>query len=380
MRCNYLTSTFADLLNSVRSLSIVLQDADVTFSKSEPDSDLRKTLEEIDKGCRNVLNELQQILDSNTELSIPTESIGKKIKRVWKRLKWDPEYIKELRGRLSANISLLDAFNGRVTRDNVIKLVQHQEDQGRQMVLDWITPVNYAPQQNDFITRRQPGTGQWLLDSVEFQKWLKTKQRTLFCPGIPGAGKTILTSIVIEHLHKQLQDEPGVGISYIYCNFRRKDDQKAEDLLSSLLKQFSKGQASIPESVKSLYDHHKDKQTRPSFDEISKTLQSIIATYSRAFIIIDALDECQVSNGQRTTFLTEVFAIQAKYGTNIFITSRHIPEIKSKLANDIEIEIRAHDEDIKAYLDSHISGSGSKLLKDLHEEIKIKIIEAVDGM
>ena len=65
-------------------------------------------------------------------------------------------------------------------------------------ILDWLTPVDYGPQQTDNIRRRQPGTGQWLLDSAEYQTWLKTSKQTLFCPGIPGAGKTILTSIVID--------------------------------------------------------------------------------------------------------------------------------------------------------------------------------------
>ncbi|RFU33238.1 hypothetical protein B7463_g3094, partial [Scytalidium lignicola] len=373
-------SQFKAISNDVRSLSIVLQDADVTFSEHEPNNDLKKDLEDIDKGCQNVLIELQRILDNNTELSNQAGNTGTRIKRVWKRFKWDPENIRDLRSRISTNIGLLNAFNGRFTRDNVVKLVQHQEDQRRQIVLDWITTINYAPQQTDFITRRQIGTGQWLLDSVEFQEWLNTKQRTLFCPGIPGAGKTILTSIVIDHLHKQIQNDPSMGISYVYCNFRRKDEQKAEDLLSSLLKQLTQGQSSLPESVKSLYDHHNKNQTRPSFDEISKTFQSVAAMYSRTFIIIDALDECQISNRHRTKFLAEIFAIQAKYGTNIFATSRFIPDIVTQFHDSRSIEIRAHDEDIRMYLDNHISDSGSKLLKDIHEEIKIKIIEAVDGM
>jgi hypothetical protein len=70
----------------------------------------------------------------------------------------------------------------------------------RQSILDWLTTIDYAPQQNDFINQRQAGTGQWFLDSAEYQAWLKTDKRILFCPGIPGAGKTILTSIVIDDL------------------------------------------------------------------------------------------------------------------------------------------------------------------------------------
>jgi hypothetical protein len=183
---------------------------------------------------------------------------------VWKRLKWDPEDINELRSRISTNIGFLNAFNGRLIRDNVVKLVKHQEDQERQTVLDWITLIDYAPQQNDFISRRHKGTGRWLLVSDEFQAWLGTDKQTLFCPGIPGAGKTILSSIVVDYLYTNLQNDPNIGLAYLYCNFRRQHEQKLEDLIASLLKQLVQGQSSVPDSVQTLYNQHKDKRTRPS--------------------------------------------------------------------------------------------------------------------
>lgn len=134
-------------------------------------------------------------------------------------------------------------------------------------ILDWLTLVDYATQQNDFISRRQEGTGQWLLDSDEFQRWLNQNGQTLFCPGIPGAGKTIITSIVVEHLW---EIGATTGVAYLYCNFRRQHEQKPEDLLASLLKQLVQQQASTPESVKSIYDSHKNKRTRPSLTNSQK--------------------------------------------------------------------------------------------------------------
>ena len=66
----------------------------------------------------------------------------------------------------------------------------HEEHQA---IVDWLTSIDYAAQQSDFISRRQDGTEVWLLDSDEFHGWLNQKQQTLFCPGIPGAGKTMIT-------------------------------------------------------------------------------------------------------------------------------------------------------------------------------------------
>lgn len=39
-------------------------------------------------------------------------------------------------------------------------------------ILDWIMPFDYGPQHADHIRRRQPGTGQWLIDSPEYQSLL----------------------------------------------------------------------------------------------------------------------------------------------------------------------------------------------------------------
>jgi NACHT domain len=254
-----------------------------------------------------------------------------------------------------------------------------EEDQA---ILDWLTPIDYAAQQSDFIARRQVGTGQWLLDSEEFQTWLHSDQQTLFCPGIPGAGKTILTAVTINDLTTRFQDDLGVGIAYLYCNFRRQDEQKADDLLASLLKQLSQERASLPDSVKALYEKHKIKRTRPSFEEISRTFQSVAAIFSKAFIIIDALDECQTTNGCRTRLLTEIFLAQAKSKVNIFATSRFIPEVTEKFEGSISLEIRASEQDVRRFLDGHMSrlpgfvGRNS----ELQEEIKTGIVLLVQGM
>lgn len=274
----------------------------------------------------------------------------------------------------------------RAIRDDVTiiraELEQQKDGENRATILDWLTPVDYTPQQHDFIGRRQIGTGQWLLDLAEYQTWLQTAKSTLFCPGIPGSGKTILTSIVVEDLTTRFFEDPTVGIAYIYCNFRRKHEQRAEHLIASLLKQLSQGRTSLPETVKALYDKHKRKQTRPSIDELSQALQSVTTLYGKVFVIIDALDECQASDGCRSRVLTEMFNLNTKCRANFFATSRFVPDITARFSQGVPLEIRASKQDIEAYIEGNMPRleAFDDWNEELRYDIKTTISDAVDGM
>jgi hypothetical protein len=48
----------------------------------------------------------------------------------------------------------------------------------------WISPLNFKATQLDVFQKRAPNTGQWLLESLEFNSWLVGVSETLWCPGI----------------------------------------------------------------------------------------------------------------------------------------------------------------------------------------------------
>lgn len=233
-------------------------------------------------------------------------------------------------------------------------------------------------QQSDNINRWQPETGQWLLRSPEYKAWTNAESQTLFCTGIPGAGKTILTSIVVDDLIAKFEKDNNVGIAFLYCNFRRHHEQKADNLLASLLKQLSERQPSLPEGVNSLYYSHNEKRTRPLYDEILRTLSFVAAQHTRVFFVVDALDECQ----DTARLLKELFNIQKKCRVNIFATSRPIPEIKEKFKGLPHVEVNAADEDVRRYLEGRIGQLQSFVQenRELQKDITTGIAEAVDGM
>ena len=132
--------------------------------------------------------------------------------------------------------------------------------------------------------------------------------------------------------------------------------------------------------MRDLYDQHKAKRTRPSLDEISRALQSVTAIYSRTFIVVDALDECQATEC-RLRFLPEIFSLQAKTRANLFATSRINDEIASLFDGALSLKIRAIDGDVETYLNGQMTLLQSDILdNDIRNMIRTEIISAVDGM
>jgi hypothetical protein len=136
-------------------------------------------------------------------------------------------------------------------------------------MLEWLSKTDFPSQQVDFISRREPGTGQWFLDSPELHAWLKEPKSTLFCRGIPGSGKTIMAAVAIDHLCGTVQSN-AVGVAYLYCNYKTQTDQTATTLLSALLKQLTQNRPHVAGPVSALYDKNINGNTRPSTDEILK--------------------------------------------------------------------------------------------------------------
>ena len=89
---------------------------------------------------------------------------------------------------------------------------QREESKERREILDWLSP-DPTLQRNDFLKRLYKGTGEWLFKSDEFKTWLGQND-VLFCPGMPGAGKTTLTAAVIEHLVNRFDGDDSVGVAF----------------------------------------------------------------------------------------------------------------------------------------------------------------------
>jgi hypothetical protein len=266
----------------------------------------------------------------------------------------------------------------RVSQDYQKSRMQDQESGD---LAAFLSPLNFCTKQKDFFARRQEGTGNWLLENDKFKQWLDGTRRTLWCPGIPGAGKTILASVVIDFLERTFVRE-NVGVAYIYCNYKE-PDQTAINLVGAIVRQLVQQRSELSEQITDLRRSHSTKQTRPSLDEYSRCLQSEISRFPKVFIVIDALDECIESNGTRRVLLDEFQKLQSH--VHLLVTSRLIVSIEQDFADALRLEICASDEDIRRYLEGRI-GKEDRLKRLIKADLILQnslidtIVENAKGM
>jgi nucleoside phosphorylase len=216
-------------------------------------------------------------------------------------------------------------------------------------LLDRLSPVNFWDKQQDVHIRAQKGTGTWVLDDPTFKSWLNAHNGVLWCRGIPGAGKTVLTSIIIDYLMKSFENQ-NVGVAWIYLNYREKDLQTIENLFASLLRQLIQQGGSVTEAMITSIGVSW-REGKPNLTAYKNMLQKALHQYSKTFIVIDALNESQ-SQDLRKNLVSELRGLRP--AISLLITSQPLRDIHEILGDTYQIEILARNEDVKKYLDGYM--------------------------
>ncbi|KAJ7242168.1 hypothetical protein B0H12DRAFT_1023779 [Mycena haematopus] len=251
----------------------------------------------------------------------------------------------------------------------------------RDVVIEWYSPLNFFLRQADIFRIRQPGTGRWFLETTSFKEWKSGVGKTLWCRGMPGAGKTVLVSIAVNHLRAEQEHLDTVcGIAAIYLNHKETDAHAPSTLLTSLWRQLVVGRSIGP--VDKLYQKHREPCTKPLLNEDHTVLCSIISRYLKVFILVDALDEYP----ERERGILIWYLSRLGSNVNLLLTSRPHISLSSIYTAQLEVlEVRAMEEDIRCHIDAQILKSPrlSKHIQncpELLEQIEEKIVRRSDGM
>jgi len=166
-----------------------------------------------------------------------------------------------------------------------------------------------------------------------------------------------VSSVVIENLCDQTRRQ-NTTVACFYFDSAAQEEQSPANMLGSLLKQLVFGLEEIPEEISRAYKDRKNAigGQRPQISNIVKMLQAI-SVRKRAFICIDALDECATEHQVKVLDSLDQL-LQQSPGTRIFVTGRpHIlPEIGRRLAGRVtSLSISPKRDDIVTYLHSRLA-------------------------
>lgn len=204
--------------------------------------------------------------------------------------------------------------------------------------LSWLSSVDPAQKHRAFARDRQDGTGMWLFDLPEMIHWLKSPNAGLWIYGIPGAGKTTLSTLVVDEILNRKRSKT-IGTAYFYVRYDDKDSHNPSNVLGSLICQLACQNSDALEEFMDLHAQHHDWGSSvppPPEDELLEKLRYLSRHFSDTFVMIDGLDECgSALDRDRTHLIDKVAKLNdVKAGSiRTLIFSREEYDIKEMLTS-----------------------------------------------
>jgi Cdc6-like AAA superfamily ATPase len=243
------------------------------------------------------------------------------------------------------------------------------------------------PSENLFkaLRLREPNTGLWLLESNFYRRW-KTESSFAWLHGIPGCGKTVLSTTVLENIREHTTDDPGKATAYFYFDFNEQKKQDPEMMVRSLLSQLLQQYIEVLPSIDALFASSQHGKPPPPFEKLMKVLQELIDKFPTTYLILDALDECE--NRRELMAIIKTMATWNVQGLHVLITSRRVGDITSTLESVLDaqsimsIQTQAVDYDIRLYVHQRIADEASlqKWSADHKQLMEKSLAEGACGM
>ncbi|KAK1246095.1 hypothetical protein MKX07_005164 [Trichoderma sp. CBMAI-0711] len=275
--------------------------------------------------------------------------------------------------------------------DTVKRLGEKIDESAMIQALDYISNIPIGEHQQEKRDSRTPTTCEWLLKHPKFLEWEESDcSSTLWLQGNVGAGKSFLTSKVIDHLSatSQQQTEYDEGFAYFYCSRSDPVRQETKHILRSYISQLARvpnSSTMMEKNIHKLYLKAKQEQRGFSTAECETALTELVNFYRRTTFVLDALDECERESREALAHILRNLVDIGEGTVKVFIASRKEDDIEEYLGSQKLIAISTADNknDIEKYIDSEVSkvgGAWRSVSADVKEQVIRTIGEKSDGM
>ncbi|KAJ4186933.1 hypothetical protein NW759_016926 [Fusarium solani] len=258
------------------------------------------------------------------------------------------------------------------------------------VILRWISDEPYEKHHIQTKNEVLKGTGKWLLHDPTFIRWKnESASSILWLYGIPGSGKSKLTSIVVEDALEAFRRNQAPAPAYFYCSRNPAEPGRSDPsrIAASIARQLSTPQTGGPllEAAIEVYKKREEKAFASGplrLDESKELILKLLERYEDATmtIVIDALDECNSATRGDLLDTLEDLLKTSPCLLKIFVSSRTDQDIVYKLDNypNLHLSSDCNSVDIDLFVRSEtkrLIDKGSLLrLSTRKEEIRDKIV------
>ncbi|KAL0260232.1 hypothetical protein SLS55_003916 [Diplodia seriata] len=403
-------SSIQTLANEIRTLAGLLQSLSLVAIELETGPvDSAFQLHHV-ISCQQVLFKIER----STREADPADAGDNKVRSFMKKLKWPftsaetMELIAEITRHqrlitvaLSADsiTHLQQLLSGQDDLRKGINDIQDKLDRQRELatritmgeerrkVLAFFGAVDPSTNHETSKGLRHRQTSLWILSNENYLAWASTSGSRLWLSGIPGAGKTVLASVLIDEMMRQ--STPEKAIAYFYCDYKDEQRQQLPNILGAIACQLAR-QDESQRNFALLQDyytacHPPDKPpSAPKASILVGLIQDMRNSFDEVSIVVDALDEC---GNNRTEVMESLAGLNDGTLSNIRTAffSRDELDIRIILEDSMHIPIAAHSEDLKIFVAEEIEARIRKKklrIKNpaLKNEIMERLIHGADGM
>ncbi|KAG9529359.1 purine and uridine phosphorylase, partial [Aureobasidium melanogenum] len=260
-----------------------------------------------------------------------------------------------------------------------------QLDYHEKKIGDWLSAPDPSTNYINALEKRHQDTGLWFTRGEVFARWNRQPGSFLWLHGIPGCGKTILSSTIIEHL--RCYNKPDQPLLYFYFDFSDSKKQTLENMLRSLTNQLYQGQPEARSPLDQLWESHGYGNQQLSKQSLRTVLPAMLSRVNDPSIVIDALDEAST----RSNLLAWLEGICGPGSpVRVLVITRSEEDIERAFEHWTQPEDRIGisesdiDGDIRVYV-NHTVRNGSVLDRwqgrpDVQDEIESELVVKANGI
>ena len=179
-------------------------------------------------------------------------------------------------------------------------------------------------------------------------------------------------------------EEENIAVAAFYCDFLSQQEQNINNIVGAILKQLV-GRGGITKDLREAFQKAKKEVggRGPRLADLMGMLRTAVASLSRVFICIDALDECLPKR------LPEVLEslrdiLRKSPSTRIFLTGRpHVgDDVRRYFTSTVVIPIRPNRQDVRNYVETKLDRDAEPeaMSNDLRADIVRAILEKISDM